>query len=511
MNTQGRRSLLGAGMLLSLALMAGRLAGFGREMLLASSLGLSAQADVAIVLLTIPDLLVNLLLSGGIGIALIPAMRAADGRHAAALFWQSTLVVGGVFTLIGLGFAMSPELWFRVLAPGLDNIGKMLEGGVSYAMAVAIPLTALAGVTTAALNARDRFFVAGSGTLIFNLCVIGGLMLAFLFEGEYLIWLCAGILAGTVLRWLSQWAAMMHVGLLGKRLGNLNCGWLLDVAMIKSFAAGLAAASLLILVPVVLRAAASWLGAGEMAAFNYAIKLVELPLAILITTLATVAFPRLSEAHSKKDSVGFDRFLQHGLRRSIVLSCAVILCGWPFVDSAVALLFGMGRIDQAGLAHIATLTQVALLSVPWAGISGLAAAALNARLQPVRVLRRTLSVMLILPLLCLPGLWLHDARLLMWALPGFHLILAFNLAWAAGGVCLRPGLLSSRTILAGLLAMILVAVLASIFDVLVIAPIGDWSPGAIEFWRVGLAGLSFFVVAGVGLYALRCSEQSQEK
>lgn len=70
MTSPGQRSLLSAGLFLSLALMAGRLAGFGREVLLASSLGLSEQADIAIVLLTVPDLLVNLLLSGGIGVAL---------------------------------------------------------------------------------------------------------------------------------------------------------------------------------------------------------------------------------------------------------------------------------------------------------------------------------------------------------------------------------------------------------------------------------------------------------
>jgi len=47
--TRSCRNLLSATVLLSLALMAGRLAGLGRELLLASSFGLSAQADMAVV------------------------------------------------------------------------------------------------------------------------------------------------------------------------------------------------------------------------------------------------------------------------------------------------------------------------------------------------------------------------------------------------------------------------------------------------------------------------------
>ena len=405
------RHLLSAGLLLSLALMAGRLAGFGRELLLAATFGVSAQADVAVVLLTVPDLLVNLLLSGGISVALVPALRAAGDMQAAMLFRQASMVVGGVFAVLGLAFALIPSFWLGLLAPGMDKELRVLDSWLGYGIGGAIVLTALSGVSTAALNARDRFFVAGCGTLIFNATIIIALLLAE--EGKVLAWLVGGMLAGAFLRWGSQriagWRSM-------RLAAGADNAWLIDSRLVRGFIAGLASASMLVLVPVVLRGTASWLGEGQLASFNYALKLVELPLGIFVTALATVAFPRLSEAYHRQDKREFDRLLVATLGRSILISAAVVICGWPVIDSVVVLLFGTGKLAPQELAHIATLAQIALLGVPWVGVAGLAAAALNAQRRPALVLRRTLVVILMLPVLCLPGVWGGEPLWIMWHL-----------------------------------------------------------------------------------------------
>lgn len=505
MTTQQQRSLLSAGLFLSLALMAGRLAGFGREVLLASSLGLSEQADIAIVLLTVPDLLVNLLLSGGIGVALVPAMRAASPAQAAALFRQASLAFGAVFALFGLCFALVPGVWLWLFAPGLQGAVQWLDSWMIYAIALAIPLAALSGVSTAALNARDRFFIAGCGTLFFNLCIIAALLLAMFWASSYLSLLCAGILVGALLRWVSQWVAL-RTG--APRVMRAHQGLLLDRRLVQGFVAGLASASLLILVPVALRAGASWLGKGELAAFNYAIKLVELPLGILITTLATVAFPRLSEAHDQNDATAFDSILGTALQRSLVLSVAVALCGLPFVDAVVAILFGAGRVGAEGQAHITTLTQIALLSVPWVGIASLAAAALNARRRPALVLRRTALIMLAFPLLCLPGLLLDEPAALMAALPVFHCILAISLMQAVTRGGAQPVRAQSCRILLCVLAIGCIALAGWLGDVWVVKPFAAVLPGPLDFWRVLLAGVVFAGAVAAGLLVLRSANRS---
>ena len=71
------RSLLQASTLVSLALLLSRLSGLIREQVLGARLGLSAEMDAAVLILTLPDLLVGLLLSGGFAAALVPALTRA--------------------------------------------------------------------------------------------------------------------------------------------------------------------------------------------------------------------------------------------------------------------------------------------------------------------------------------------------------------------------------------------------------------------------------------------------
>ncbi|MGM9513390.1 lipid II flippase MurJ [Roseateles sp. DB2] len=498
-----QRGLLRSGLVLSLALMAGRLAGFARELLLASVFGLSTQADVAIVLLTLPDLLVNLLLAGGLGVALVPALRGADGVRHAQLFAQASLAVTAVFGALALAFVGWPALWLGLLAPGVSLDGLSSATRLWAAIAVALPLTALSGVSSAALNAQDRFFVAGCGTLVFNLCVIAALGLGLTRGYETattLLILGLGIALGAMLRWLSQLAALRAQ--LGHSLAGLWRRSLLDRTLLRSFGAGLASASLLVLVPVLIRACASWLGAGQLAAFNYAIKLVELPLGILITTLATVAYPRLSEAYLQGNRAGFDGLLGDSLRRSLVLSLAVVLCGWQFGDALVALLLGHGRLGPQEQAHVLGLMRLALLGVPWVGVSGLLAAALNAQQQAGAVLRCTALALLALPLLCLPGLLLRSAQALMWALPLVQLLLVLLLTRALGVPWMGGVSRFASKISAPLLAVSLPCAVGLWADGWLISVLGDWPAMTQALLRIALAGSVFGVAIAAGLRAL---------
>lgn len=497
--------LLRSGMLLGLALMAGRLAGFVRELVLASNFGLSVQADVAIVLLTLPDLLVNLLLSGGLSVALVPALRSAEKKQAAAFFTQTSMVVLALFGVMALLLLMAPSLWLKPLALGIALPEGMRGGWIWALVAVAMPLTALSGVSSAALNARDRFFVAGCGTLIFNVCVIVALWLAPKeMQGQTmaLVSLCIGIAVGALLRWLSQLAALR-----ADLAGALSWQpWALDRALLRSFGAGLAAASLLILVPVLIRSGASLLGEGKLAAFNYATKLVELPLGILITTLATVAFPRLSELHARAEHKSFGILLGSSLQRSMLLSLIVVLCGWQFVDALISMLFAHGKLDADARRLLQELTRIALLSVPCIGVSALLTAALNARREPGVVLRCTVLALLALPLICLPGVLAQSAQGLMWALPAVHGLLALLLMRA---LHMRLG----RSALAAGMPFLVAALLC----------IAGWWIDAqlLVYWdalpdlqqamvRSVLAGVVFAMAAAVGLWLLSWKNRSNK-
>ncbi|WP_182852170.1 murein biosynthesis integral membrane protein MurJ [Metapseudomonas otitidis] len=473
--------------------------------MLASFLGLSIQADVAIILLTIPDLLVNLLLSGGIGVALIPTLKSLSAKKSSALFFQASLVVGLVFTAVSVLFILLPSACFWVLAPGLPEPLQYLESWMVYIIAVAIPLTALSGVSTAVLNSRNKFFVSGCGTLIFNLSIIASLLVATIRGEQYLAWLCFGIFCGVVIRWWSQLLAMGDAVL---NRSVLRHEWLVSSFLLRKFLVGLASSSLLVVVPVILRAGATNLGEGELAAFNYAIKLVELPIGIFITTLATVAFPQLSAAHTGIDPAAFGRLLSDVIQRSLALSAAVVLCGVPFIDSVVYLLFSSGRVDIEGLHHITILAQIALLSVPFVAVSSLAATALNASGRSKLVLINTCVVVLLLFLFCIPGLLLTEPVILMGALPVFYMVYSFYLVRAVERKTLKQGLMIVTLgiryffVIGG---VVFVSILIDAFILRIV--LGSQSLWIVSVCRVCLAGITFMISLVAGIYVKRMSQE----
>ena len=60
--------------ILGLLILMGKALGFTRELILANQYGANSDSDIAILLLTFPDILVNVLISGGLAASLTPLL-----------------------------------------------------------------------------------------------------------------------------------------------------------------------------------------------------------------------------------------------------------------------------------------------------------------------------------------------------------------------------------------------------------------------------------------------------
>jgi putative peptidoglycan lipid II flippase len=425
------RWVFGASSVLGASLLAGRLSGLWREVELARAFGLSAQADIAVLLLTLPDLMVNLLLSGGLGAALVPRLRALDAERAAMLVRRAYGVCFAIFGAIALGFALWPTGVLKLLAPGLQP--PQVPPIAFFAVALALPLSGLAGVTTAWLNSQHRYLVAGCGTLIFNVCVLAGLWTAGMTMAP-LPSLCVGIAAGAALRLASQLASMpriaWHRG--AERVWQ-------DSGLLKNFLAATMSASFVVLAPVIVRALASLLGDGAVAAFNYALKLVELPSAILLGAIATVALTTFSEREAVSDTAGARDAARSYIQNGVLMAVAATAIGAGFALPAVRLALAHGAMGTQALETVANLLRIALMGLPAVAVSGIATAALNAAGQTGAVLRCTALGLLLLPLLALPGVLASSGLLLMAAVAAFQFLLAVLLVRSAGLPTFGPG------------------------------------------------------------------------
>jgi putative peptidoglycan lipid II flippase len=470
-------------------LLLGRVSGLFRELELARAFGISRQADIAVVLLTLPDLLVNLLLSGGLSSALVPRFKQLPVDAREALFRQVSLLSALAFALAGVVLFLYPKAVFGLMAPGVAGLSALAGSGVVAGVALALPLTALSGVTAAYLNAHGRYLIAGAGTLLFNLCVIAVLVLHAR-GANTLVSLAFAIGAGATLRLVTQVAVLPR-----STWHSLSLGPLADRIMLQAFAAGVFASAMALIPQVVVRAAASLLGSGAVASFNYAQKLVELPVGILITTISTVALTKLSGliAEKREDAVRLELFKD--LRMACLLGVLVVVLGLAFAEPVVSLLFGRGQMDPAALARVTALTRVALLGIPFVAISSLMIAVLNARLLTSTVFRVTLYGVLVLPLLTAPGLWLRSDGLLMGAVVVFQALVALGLARKADVQLVGTG---------GVFAGKAVAALA--MGVAVAIPFvtaGYVLEGGPDLLQLGIGGVGFLLALFCSLRVIR--------
>jgi len=339
-----------SGSVVAALLLLGRLTGFGREWLLSARAGASGSSDLAIVLLTLPDLLVNLLLGGGLGATLVPVLQQLPPAQRQRLAAQVALPVGGAFALLAGLLALGAPGLLELLAPGVplaQRAAAQLPLGLAL---LAVPLTALAGVSTALLNASGRFGLGACGTALFNLLVIAALA-----SRLPLVWaVAAGVLAGALLRLLVQ--------LVGASSGPPSAGiwqgpWLVDLPLLRRFGGNFGFVTGLVLLPPIARAWASTADPGALSLFNYASKLVELPLGVLMGALSTVLLPHLA-ANPNAATIG--KALRLSALAAVAISLPALLWATPLAR-LVYFKADFSALQLQQLGHATTWAFVFLL------------------------------------------------------------------------------------------------------------------------------------------------------
>jgi putative peptidoglycan lipid II flippase len=411
----GTTFVLAAGLLL------GRVSGVVRELMLAARLGTSAAADYAVVLMSLPDLLANILIAGGLSAVLVPRFKQLDMAAGVKLFWKAFLIILAVFSIIALICFLRPDAVFLIFAPGIPMPRGLLSPESIALIACAIPLSALAGVSGSYLNASQRYLMAGLGTLFFNIAVIAALYSAN--AAQSIFWYIAlGVGAGAMLRLASQLVAMPAIVWKGAPAGTP------DIAMPwRSFFAAVAATTLTLIVPNLIRAAASFTGTGAIASLNYAQKLIELPTAVLLSAVTTITLTHVSGVFAKDGiepaRLALSRKLRLSLNLAIFAAAGCLFFTRPIVEFA----FGYGAMKAEGIASVGALFQIGSLSLPAIALSLMLSAYLNATNRTSLVLRMTVIAVMTMPALILPGILLNSPVLLVCSMVLFQAILACGL------------------------------------------------------------------------------------
>ncbi|MCY7319962.1 MAG: hypothetical protein LH617_14780 [Ramlibacter sp.] len=350
--------LLKAGALSLALLLVSRALGLLRESALAATFGTSGLADVAVLMLTLPDWLAGVVASGALAYVLLPAWVSQASAEVAATQRRVALMLLAAGSVLALALAMGRHPAVAWLAGGVTGSLRPLAATALLWSALALPAALLAGLWTTRLQHERDFLGLYSAGIVVNLVLLAAIATAALAPSSAaaVTWLGGGLLAAMLLR----------LGWLGWRQGPQA------PPAARAGAPGLPpppvwlwailSAGLPLALPFAARSMASQSGEGALATFNYAWKLIELPLLLAIQLVATLSFPAVVKAlssplHSTAQD-GTDEPVRTAFALAFTLACACaagLLAGAPALTQ---LLFGWGRMEPQSLEQIAQWARI---------------------------------------------------------------------------------------------------------------------------------------------------------
>lgn len=345
----------------SLLLLLGRLSGFVREWLIARFGGAGDSTDIAIVLISLPDLMVTLLIGGGFAAAIVPTFQKLPRTEASAMFLQIMALCSAIFCLVALAVAVMPGFVIHLLSPGLPDAAVRAAIPLFLVATLAIPLTAISGVNQAKLVSCEKFWLSQTGTFIFNSSIITAILIA----GRYafLPAITTGIVAGALIRVLLQLIGIWRIWT-PAAAGRAR----LDPAFYRSLAITTLFAASVALMPVIGRAFASSSATGGLSLFSYAFRISELPIALVFAALATVFLPRISTAYRQGTRDAASHEIALVLRFSLLLGAAMTIPVIFFARDFIALIFSTTPLTGPQLETLQQTLIVSFLFMPFRGI-----------------------------------------------------------------------------------------------------------------------------------------------
>ena len=368
------RSLLTAGLGVALGTLLGRASGFVREVFIASNFAASHQADLAVLVLTVPDFLIALITGEALGMVLIPEFKQLAAGESWGAFVRFFWMVGVGACALSLVLFIFPISLVDIFAPGLSNESHPQAVDLFKTVIWVLPLTMLASVTTAYLQAQHRFWLPALGNLFFNISLI--LCLLGIFGPAKLTLLPLAVLIGGGLRLFTQLIHVFSIQVKPRFVGSYRP----DRWVIFRYLNALAAGVMLVFLYIAARRYASYGPVGSLALYNYASKLVELPVGGGLIVFSTVLFPKLSEyfVSSETHREGFEiarAALKLMALASVILAVILmILCLYLSQKN-----LSWRGLTPAQLNQIFRMAAIGLCGLPAQGLTYITTAILNAR------------------------------------------------------------------------------------------------------------------------------------
>ena len=344
-------SLWKSSLLISLLTLLGRITGYGRDFTISIVGGANNDTDIAFLILTIPDFLINIFLAGGLTTTIIPKLETLSKENQKIISGQISTMVSILFISLSLLIALNAEKTFNILAPGINYIDYEQNILPLIIICICLPICALSGVINAVLNSKNIFVPGAIGSSILNVFMIIFSVLGYFIFNISIIWLLiSGYTFGVLVRFFIQF----RYGFKYFKFYYFKERLLLDFNLLKIFVGNFGFTIAFILMPVISRSFASKLEEGSLSLFTYSYKLIHLPEVVIMGSFSIVLLPYLTK--------NINNTLVTKIKRWIFLiSLFLSIIGYLLSPIIINLIFGNSNLDTEQIYQLGEITAKGLL------------------------------------------------------------------------------------------------------------------------------------------------------
>lgn len=341
------RSLYSAAAVVGAAFVISRVLGLARTTIVGARFGTDPQYDAFVAAFRIPDLIFLMVMSGAFGSAFVPVFAGFLGQGQIRKAWRLAsnvlaLMVEGFAVVAAVMFVLAGPLIRLVIAPGLAPASQDLAVELTRILLLSPLFLGLGAAAKGLLESTDNFTLPAFAPVAYNLAfVLGALFAAPKYGVRGLAW---SVVAASACHLLLQLPGLGRAGMrfwfLPKPVadGVGTVGRLLGPRII-----GQAAFQVNV---IVITSLASGLGAGTIAAIDYAQQLMQLPHGLFAIAVSTVIFPAMSRQFTSRDFAGLKATLGDAIRPLLFLTLPASVALMILARPVVQVVFEWGSFQK---------------------------------------------------------------------------------------------------------------------------------------------------------------------
>jgi len=358
-----------------MAYVASKLLGIIRQVLFNALFGTGPEATAYFAAFRLPDTLFNLIAGGALIYAFVPIFLSYETQRGEREAWRLASLVFNVLlvsltTLVLIAEIVAPAFVTKLLVPGLPPFEQNLTITLTRIMLLHSLILGLGSVATAILSSRRQFLRPALSIAIYDMGLIGGLLVSFVIPGVGIYGPTVGLLVSAIMQVGILIPALVSQGVRYSFVWNLKHPGLHEI--LGLLIPNLIAVGIGSIGAIFDTALASYLpDKASIPAIANAYMLFGLPSVLLAQAVSQSLLPQIT-LHAT-----FGRYMRMSLTIVKIVGGAVLLCIpaaimlYVLGKPAIYILFEHGNFT----AHSSALTSMALFGYA-VGLPGLTADAL---------------------------------------------------------------------------------------------------------------------------------------